>query len=320
MTLQAIRPRVLLIGGSGFIGRALTARLCRDGYEVTVPARDRERARARLLTLPGVTVVQADLFDGATLDGLVPEQGVVINLVGILQGTQKQFEHAHVTLTQRILAACERHDVQRYLHMSALGAEPNGPSMYLRSKGQAEELVAQSPVAWTIFRPSVVFGAEDRFLNLFAQLQRIAPMVPLACARARFQPVWVQDVVEAFVAALQHRDWIRQRFDLVGPKVYSLAELVHYAGRISGHSRAVIPLPGWAGQLQATLMALMPNPPMSRDNLKSMQIDNVSSQPFAPVRLGFEPTALESVAPAWLSPQARKGRYAAWRSGARHKR
>ncbi|GGP23532.1 complex I NDUFA9 subunit family protein [Silvimonas iriomotensis] len=320
MTWQGIRPPVLLIGGSGFIGRALAARLCREGYEVTVPVRDRERARSRLLTLPGVTVVQADLFDGATLDSLVPEQGVVINLVGILQGSQKQFEHAHVTLTQRILTACERHDVRRYLHMSALGADPHGLSMYQRSKGQAETLVAQSPLAWTIFRPSVVFGEEDRFLNLFAQLQQIAPMVPLACARARFQPVWVQDVVDAFAAALQRRDWIGQRFDLAGPKVYTLAELVHYAGRISAHSRAVVPLPGWAGRLQATLMSLLPNPPISRDNLDSMQIDNVSDQPFPPVRPGFVPTALESVAPGWLSPRARKGRYAAWRSGARHKR
>ncbi len=318
MALQAIRPHVLLIGGSGFIGRALAARLCRDGYEVTIPARDRERARARLLTLPGVTVVQADVFDGATLDALVPEQGVVINLVGILQGSQRQFEHAHVTLTQRVLTACQRHDVQRYLHMSALGADANGPSMYQRSKGQAEALVAQSSLPWTIFRPSVVFGEEDRFLNLFAQLQALAPVVPLACARARFQPVWVQDVVEAFVAAIRHRDWIGQRFDLAGPKVYTLAELVHYAGRISGNSRTVIPLPGWAGQLQAALMAWLPDPPISRDNLNSMQVDNVTGQPFAPVRLGFAPTALESVAPAWLSVRARKGRYARWR--ARHPR
>ncbi|WP_283150891.1 complex I NDUFA9 subunit family protein [Silvimonas soli] len=318
MVQSLVLHPVLLIGGSGFIGRALAARLCRVGYPVTIPTRDRERAREHLLTLPRVELIEADVHDPLVLKRLVREARVVVNLVGLLQGSQRQFELAHVELTRHIIAACQANGGRRYLHMSALGADPAGASMYQRSKGAAEALVRQSELDWTIFRPSVVFGEEDRFLNLFAELQKLAPLLPLAGAHARFQPVWVQDVVRVFETALHRRDWIGQSFDLAGPKVYTLAELVRYAGRVSGNARPVLPLPDWAARLQAAAMSLLPNPPLSRDNLDSMRVDNVTDQPFPDIP-GFKPTALEAVAPGWMAHAARGSKYAHFRSKAGRK-
>ena len=206
---------ILVIGGTGFIGGHLVAALAGDGRKVTVPTRRREAGK-RLLTLPTVDVMPANVADDATLARLMVGKDAVINLVGSLHGDVgrpygKAFESAHVELPRRIVAACRAASVPRLLHMSALGAEANGPSMYLRSKAAGEAVVEQAgtvgvadrpPLAVTIFRPSVVFGRDDRFLNLFATMQRWLPVMPLGSANARFQPVAVGDVASAFVNAL----------------------------------------------------------------------------------------------------------------------
>jgi NADH dehydrogenase len=160
--------------------------------------------------------------------------------------------------------------------MSALGADSSGPSMYQRSKGDGEALVKQSHLDWTIFRPSVVFGENDSFINLFATLQKFAPVMPLAGASVRFQPVYVSDVAAAFVKAIKMPQTIGHAYDLVGPKVYSLADLVRFAGAKAGRSRPIIPIPAALGYLQAWLLEFMPGPTvMSRDNIASMKIDSV---------------------------------------------
>lgn len=315
---------ILVLGGSGFIGSHLVPRLASRSLRVTVPARRRARAR-HLILLPTVEVVEADIHNDATLDDLAHGRDAVINLVGILQGSRgtpygKAFAQAHVELPRRIVAACERRGVGRLLHMSALGADANGPSMYQRSKGDGEAIVRASKLDWTIFRPSVVFGPEDRFLNLFAKLASVFPVLPIGHADARFQPVWVGDVADAFANALDNRATFGRTYELAGPRIYTLRELVEFAARARGTPRPVIALPAGLARLQATMMELAPGEPLlSRDNLDSMKVDNVAStQPYVPApELGLELTPLEAEAPNYLAGKHPRTRFSAYRARAR---
>jgi NADH dehydrogenase len=310
---------VLVIGGSGFVGRYLINALVARGCQVLAPTRRRERAK-HLILLPTCDVVEADVNDDAALEGLIRGQHAVINLVGILHGTQQQFTAAHVELPRRIVAACEKLGVHRYLHMSALGADPDGPSMYQRSKGEGERLVRASHLDWTIFQPSVIFGAEDNFLNLFARLARWFPVLPIGGADVRFQPVWVGDVAQAFANSLDNHATYRKTYELAGPKIYTLRELVRYAAAASGHRRPVIALPDPIARLQAWLMEHAPGQPLlSRDNLDSMKRDNVASQqPFRPApELGINPTPLEAEASIYLAGLHPRTRFGGFRARAR---
>lgn len=311
---------VLVIGGTGFIGSHIIAKLVDTECRVTVPAR-REGHASHLLLLPDVEqVVEANVHDDATLDRLMHGQDAVINLVGILHGQPgpagsrygRDFARAHVELPQRIVDACVRNGVRRFLHMSALGAAHNAPSMYLRSKADGEAAATSAPeLATTIFRPSVVFGDKDRFLNMFASLQRMLPVMLLAGANARFQPVYVEDVARAFVKALQDNRTIGKVYELAGPKVYTLRELVRLAGEYSGHRRPVIGVPDAFARLQAFFLEHLPGGPlMSRDNLDSMQVDNVRTSPLAG-ELGIEWTSIEAIAPHYLSGRPHYGATAA---------
>lgn len=249
------------------------------------------------------------MHDEAELARLLNGHDAVINLVGILHGRKgaagepygPDFARAHVELPKKIVAACAAQRVRRFLHMSALGADRNAPSMYLRSKADGEAAALSHPaVRTTVFQPSVVFGADDRFLNLFASLQRFAPLMPLAGASARFQPVYVEDVAQAFVTALRNDRTIGKTYELAGPKVYTLRELVRLAGQYAGHRRPVIGLPQSLGRMQALFLEVMPGGPlMSRDNLDSMKVDSVARTSMADT-LGITPTAIEAVAPYYL--------------------
>ena len=271
---------ILILGGSGFIGRHVCEALERAGLYATVPTR---RLPARSVQmLPRVSVVSADVHDPAQLSTLVRGHDAVINLVAILHGTAQSFDHVHVQLPRLLAQTCADQGVRRLVHMSALGVDVNGPSMYLRSKAQGDavlqEMASRHGLELTWLQPSVVFGADDRFINVFAQLQALAPVVPLASAQALFQPVWVQDVAQALVHALVSPASHGQRFELVGPEVFTLAQLVQHAGQWAGHPRPVWPLPASLAQAQAWLMEHLPGPTlMSRDNLASMRVDNVST-------------------------------------------
>jgi NADH dehydrogenase len=319
-----MRPlSVVLFGGTGFIGSHLAARLAEHDMTIVVPTR--HEAHAMHLMPLGVDIVEADIHDDATLRRLVAGRDAVINLVGILhshRGTPygPEFRHAHVELPRRIAAACAAAGVPRYLHMSALGADRHGASMYQRSKADGELAAAsQAAVAATIFPPSVVFGPEDNFLNMFARLQRHLPLVPLASAGARFQPVYVGDVAEAFVRALLEPHTRNQTIELGGPGIYTMAELVRLAGRYSGHPRPVFALPDALARLQAGFFELLPGTPLlTRDNLDSMKTDNVvraSDGVLTAEALGIKLTPLESVAPEYL---ASTGQLDELRSRARH--
>jgi uncharacterized protein YbjT (DUF2867 family) len=298
---------VLLIGGSGFIGAWVANRLGERGVRVTIPTRHRENAR-QLILLPMVNLVEANIHDPLELAALMQGQDAVINLVGILHDADsrlpygKGFAEAHVQLPKKILAAMRQAGVHRLLHMSALKAAVDGPSEYLRSKGEGEAAVvaAMGELEITVFRPSVVFGPGDAFLNMFAKLLRLFPVFPLGGGQARFQPVYVGDVADAFVASLTNRATFGQIYELCGSQVYTLRQLVEFVGELIGKPRPVIDLgdSGWA-YLQAGLLWLLPNPPLSPDNLRSMAVDSVTDgQHNYP---GWQPMSLEAVAPVYLT-------------------
>ena len=295
--------QVLLLGGTGFVGRSLCEALTRvdPALRIVVPSRRPERAK-RLVSLPAVRLVRADVHDEAQLASLLEGCDAVVNLVAILHGSAGAFERTHVELPRKLASACRARGVARLVHVSALGADTNGPSRYQRSKGRGEAVLREAALELSVLRPSVIFGADDRFLNLFARLQALFPLLPLAGAKARFQPVWVADVAAAIVRCLSDRSTIGMTFECAGPQVYTLAELVRLAGRWSGHRRPVIALPDALGRLQALAMELVPGEPlMSRDNLDSMRVDNVASGTLPGLSaLGIEAHALESVAPGYL--------------------
>lgn len=305
---------VCVLGGSGFVGRQICERLAARGLRVRVPTRDRERAKA-LLPLPTVDVVTADIHRPDALHALFNGCDAVINLVGVLHDGRgsRSFRGAHVDLAREVVDACRDAGVQRLLHMSAVGADEKGPSAYLRSKGEAERIVRVSGLDVTIFRPSVIFGPGDAFLNLFARLLALTPVFPLAGAKARFQPVYVNDVADAFVMALFTPEASSASFDLCGPRVYTLRDIVAFAAQATGRRRLIIGLPGPLAYCQALALEMLPRPLMSRDNLRSMRVDSLCHCAFP---FGIRPVAMEAVAPGWLARQTPRDRYDDYRARA----
>jgi len=309
---------VLILGGSGFVGRALCEQLTRRlgaDVRITVPTRRLPHAK-ELQSLPGVTVVQADVFHD--LPALVQGQDAVVNLVAILQGSMAAFEHVHVELPKRIATA----GVGRLVHVSALGVAEHAPSRYLRSKAAGEAVLQVATqtcdLDLTLVRPSLVFGEGDKSVNLFAKLQGFFPLLPLGGADARLQPVWVQDLARALVETLLRREAIGQTYEIAGPRALTLAELVQLAGRVAGHERPVLPLPHALAALQAFFMECLPGEPLlSRDNLASLSVPNVPSGSLPGLaELGIRPASLEAVLPGYLAPGVGVARLDAWR--ARH--
>jgi len=306
-------PRIVVVGATGFVGRHLVARLGGAGYHPAVVTRRRDRARP-LFLLPTVEVVEADAGDAQALAGIAKGAAALVNLTGIINEAGGQtFAQAHVEVTRNVIGACRAAGVRRLLQMSALHADTGGPSRYLRSKGEAEALVAASGLDWTIFQPSVIFGPDDSFLNLFAKLLRTMPVLALAAPAARFQPVYVGDVANCFVHALGNDATIGQRYPLCGPQVYTLLELVRYVGDVADAARPIMTLGPTLSKLQAFALEHLPGRLMSRDNLASMQKDSVCDCAF-PAVFGITPTALEAVAPSYLAPGAAKSHYDDYRA------
>ena len=314
-------PRVLVLGGSGFVGRQVCEQLARLGWQITVPTRRASHA-ARIQNLPGLTVLEASVHNPADLARLMPGHDAVVNLVAVLHGNAERFEEVHVQLPSKMAQAMQTAGVPRLVHISALGADAQGPSMYQRSKARGEAVLQQAPLQLTVLRPSVIFGAEDQFLNLFANLQAIAPFMPLAGQGTRFQPVWVGDVARAVVTCLQQPATLGQTYELCGPAVMTLGELVHAAGQWAGvnhgRGRPVVGLPLWLGWLQALAMEMLPGEPlMSRDNLASMKVDNVASGRWPGLSaLGIAPASAAGVAPGYLGHRGPRSRLNLWREHA----
>ena len=305
---------VLLLGGSGFVGTWIANRLSQKGVNVTIPTRRRERNKANIM-LPSVEVVEANINDEAALVELMRGQDAVINLVGILHDHDsqipygKRFGAAHAELPKKIIAAMKQAGVRRLVHMSALGADVNGPSEYLRSKGEGEAAVmaAAKDLDVTVLCPSVIFGTGDKFLNTFATILKLAPVFAAGGLTAKFQPVYVGNVADAFVGCIEDIKTFGQRYELCGPKVYTLRELVDYTARLVGSNARIIALPEGLAYLQAGLMWLSPKPLMSPDNLRSMQVDNICGSNCR-LPANWKPTALEAIAPTYIAHNTPKGK------------
>jgi len=294
---------IAILGGSGFVGHHLCATLARQGHELRVLTRRRDPHRD-LLVLPTLALIECNVHDPEALSQAFQGCDVVINLVGILNEKGHDgsgFHRAHVELPQKVVDACRANNIHRLLHMSALGADAeHGPSFYQRTKGEGERLVHDSGLTVTTFRPSVMFGEHDSFFNRFGSLLKWTPgLFPLACADARFAPVFVGDVVEAYSRAIDNPETYGKGYELCGPRIYTLRQLVEYTASALGLRRRVIPLPNGLSRLQANLLEYFPGKPFSRDNYLSMQRDNVCSGDF-PAEFGIMPRSLENEVPRYL--------------------
>ena len=300
--------KILVLGGSGFVGRHLIERLQRAGAQVTVPTRRRAGAGARQLwPLPCVDLVEADVMQPGTLGRLMPGHDAVVNLVAILHGNARQFERVQVELPRQLAAAAD------------------APSCYQRSKAAGEavmqEAAAASMIDLTVLRPSVIYGPDDRFLRLFVRLQHMLPVLPLAGANARFQPVWVRDVATALERCLQDAATIGQTYELCGPDVFTLRELAQsaarWAGVAEGRGRPVLGVPGPLAWLQALAMECLPGTLMSRDNLDSMKVPNVAGGQLPGLAaLGIAAAPLSVVGPMILGTNGPVSRLDVWRRSA----
>lgn len=310
--------KVCVLGGSGFVGSHIVHRLSAAGYQVKVLTRRRERAKG-LILLPNVQVEECDVFFEAALQRAVSGCDAVINLVGILhESRRKTFDKVHAELPRRVAVACQAAGVKRLLQMSALNAAESAPSAYLRSRAKGEAVAMQAAsetLQVTLFRPSVIFGRGDSFLNLFAKLARVMPVLALASPEARFQPVFVEDVAHAFVASLENPATFGQAYNLCGPRVYTLRQLVQYVVATLGMKRVIIGLNDRLSYLQAWAMELLPVKLMTRDNYYSMKVDSVCDCAFPEV-FGIQPMALEAVVPEYLADDTPRHAYLRFRSNA----
>ncbi|MEA3412520.1 MAG: complex I NDUFA9 subunit family protein [Pseudomonadota bacterium] len=305
---------ICILGGTGFVGHHLVASLADAGHEIRIPSRRPHRNRD-FQVLPTVRLIEADIHEPKQLENAIAGCDTVVNLVGILNEKGhdgKGFVRVHVELPKHVVRACENQGITRLLHMSALHADAEkGPSHYLRTKGEGENAVMSASgerFRTTSFRPSVIFGPGDSFLNRFAGILRITPLgLPLACPNARFAPVYVGDVVRAFVDALDNPASWGRSYDLCGPNEYTLKELVSYTARLTNHRRVIVGLPDWVSALQAATLEYFPGKPFSKDNLHSLSVDSVCDEGERCA------TSLESVAPVYLGKRDQQSRMQALR-------
>ncbi len=293
--------RIALIGGSGFVGRHLVHHLHNRGYHCTVVTRHAHRHKE---LQPVADLVEVNPFDVKALSSALRGCDAVVHLVGILNAGRKQdFRRVHVELVENVVGACQAAGIKRFLHMSGLNADQaSGSSQYLRTKGEGENrahTLGQSQMAVTSFRPSVIFGPDDSFLNRFAQLLRIPGPLPLACPEALMAPVYVGDVVQAFADALEDPATYGKRYELCGPESYTLKQLVAFIARHSGRRKMIIGLPDWLSRLQAAVLQFAPGKPFTPDNYQSLQTPSVCTSDGLS-ELGIDATSLANAGARFL--------------------
>ena len=306
--------KICVLGGSGFVGSSVVAKLDQVGYAVSVLTRRRDSAK-HLFLLPNVSVVECDVQDDQALTAALKGADAVINLIGILhQSRRASFDKVHHQLPARLAKICMALGIRRLVQMSSLQALKSAPSEYLRSKAAGEAaLLANAPkLDITIFRPSIIFGRGDSFTNLFASLIKLLPLVLLAKPDARFQPVWVEDVASCLVASIQNTATYGQIYELAGPRVYTFRQLVKQIMAVLGVQRPIVGLGTALSYAQAFMMELLPVKLMSRDNVRSMEVDSVCEGPWnAPAN--WRPTALEAIAPTYIALNTPKGKLDSFR-------
>lgn len=300
--------KVVLVGAAGFLGKHLVHALAEAGHDCLVLTRNAD-PRKDVRLLPRTRLREVDVHDEDALARAIEGAGAAVSMAGILneRGFGGQgFHRVHVELVEKIVAACHSAGIRRLLHVSAINAG-QGESHYLRTKGEAEALLRESGLDVTVFRPSVIFGPDDSFFNRFAQLLRLAPVMPLACPGARMQPVYVGDVTAAMVRSLADEETVGKVYELAGPRVYTLRELVEWTAHTLGLRRRVLGLPRFLSRLQAAVMDFVPGKPFSTDNYLSLQHDNVSDRKDLE-SLGLRPTSIEAVVPDYLGDSPRQRR------------
>lgn len=313
-TQAQTNKRIAILGGTGFVGQSLCNELCKHGYAIRVFTRHREQHRHNLILLPKLELIELDIHDQEQLTHGLKDCDVVINLVGILneKGHKGEgFHFAHVELAEKLLVACKENNITRLLQMSGLNASAeHGPSFYLKTKGQAEDLLHanKTGINVTSFRPSVIFGRQDSFFNRFNQLLAISPFLPLACHASRFSPIYVLDVCEMMLQSINDPNSYNKRFNLCGPEIFTLKELVEYTAKTSGKSRWIIPLNDFFSKVQAKVFDFVPGKPFSTDNYLSATLDSVCE----PNDLEFytiTPTSLRTIVPTYLANKTERSRY-----------
>jgi uncharacterized protein YbjT (DUF2867 family) len=297
------QPQACILGGTGFVGRHLLLSLTKAGWHCRIPTRYPHRHRD-LDLYRGVTLVPVKHIDADSLAACMDGADLVVNLIGILnEHKDGDFQRVHVELVSEVVAAARAAGMPRYLHMSALHADAqNGASAYLRSKGAGEDLAHSSDgLAVTSFRPSVIFGRGDSFFNRFASLLELTPgLFPLACPDARFAPVWVGDLAQAMLRCIKDDASVGRRFDLCGPRIFSLEDLVTYtAGRI-GKRTLLMGLNDFGSRLQAKVFERLPGKPFTMDNYLSMQTPSTCAEHNGLLELGIHPTDIDTVVPTYL--------------------
>ena len=323
--------KICILGGSGFVGKHLASRLNTLGHQVKILSRHPQRHRD-ILVLPGVRLAQANAHDDTDLQRELTGMDVVINLIGILNEPGHDgsgFQAAHVDIPAHVVSVCKQVGVPRLLHMSAINAgvlrsqaahqnKRNRGSDYLRTKGEGEQHVlaaSDNQLAVTVFRPSLIFGRGDGIFGRFANSLTLTPVLPLACPNARFAPVYVGDVIEAFVRAMDDPDSFGKAYDLYGPRTCSLRQLIEYTARLQGLKRHIISLGPTLSRWQANIAEYLPGKPFSRDNYRSLQSDSTPPASYQ-FPFGIEPTTVESIVPLYFGNNTTRGRYMEFRSQA----
>ncbi|WP_049623644.1 complex I NDUFA9 subunit family protein [Frateuria defendens] len=299
--------RLVILGGTGFVGSRLVSRLAADGHRILLLTRNRERHRT-LAVLPQVSLRNADVHDPDELKRALHGADAAINLVGILNPHGRDsFQRVHVELVRNLIEACRANGVRRLHQMSALKAG-HGLSQYLKTRGEAEVLVRQSGLDWTIYQPSVIFGPGDGLVTRFARLLRWMPVLPLARAGSRMAPTYVGDVAEAYARCVANPSLgTGHSFELYGPEVLTLGEIVQAIRDAAGRRTRILPLPDSLGRLQAQLAQWLPGKPFSPDNFLSLRTDSVGRQDGY-AALGIAPQAFTPWLPRLLGGPGRQGR------------
>tara|TARA_Y100000385_G_scaffold278321_1_gene326444 strand:- start:136 stop:1107 length:972 start_codon:yes stop_codon:yes gene_type:complete len=289
---------VLILGGSGFVGRYLTEALSTAGFRIRIPTRNRERVKGAFIVLPNVELLQTNITKLENLDSLIKGVDIVVNCIGILHESEKNdFFKFHEQLVEQIVSSCNRGKVNRFIHISALKCSSSAPSAYLRSKAAGEHMITSklnTSTAQHILRPSVIFGNGDSFLTMFAELSKWLPFIPLAMPKAKFQPIFIGDLIQLIMRCVNGSEH-RQLIEVCGPKQYELIELVNYASTFGRLRPIVLPIPNWAAYLQAMTFEALNLNLITRDNLASMSLDNTTDSTD-----GAFQTSIESIAPTYL--------------------
>ena len=306
------RKVAIVFGGSGFVGRYIVKRLAQRGYVVRVGVRDPDRATflKPMGNLGQIVPMAASVRDDASVAALVAGAEVVVNCVGILYETGSQtFQALHAEAPGRIGRAAAAAGVRHVVHVSAIGADATSPSVYARTKAEGEAALRAAFPAAVVLRPSIVFGPEDNFFNQFAALAQVLPALPIfGGGSTRFQPVYVGDVADAAMAALDRAEAAGKTYELGGPKIYTFREILEFILRTTGRKRFLVSIPYSIGAWQARLFELLPKPLLTRDQLLLLQRDNVVSPGALTLAdLGITPKAVEAIVPMYLARFRRGG-------------